>query len=101
MGSLANLPPTPLPPAAIVRVLARFGRAELSSFISVAIDLLDLAEPDADLEEDDPAEEDDPSGHCDEDGINTTLRRAYASGAGCAISDPDSEHDGREHEDYV
>lgn len=36
----------PPPPAAVSRVLATFGRAELAGFIAVAIDLLDLAEPD-------------------------------------------------------
>lgn len=43
------------------------------------------------LEEDDPAEEDDESGQCDEDGINTNLHAECAPGAGCTISDDDSD----------
>lgn len=45
------------------------------------------------------AEEDDPSGIFDEDGINTMLAFATGYGPGCAISDPDCEHDGREIDD--
>ena len=101
MSALERFPAAqPVPPAAISRVLSRFDRPALEGFISVALDLLDLADGDADIEpngdevdgsmgEDDfcshaeggmsgigcplsdPGEEDDPSGQCDEDGINT------------------------------
>lgn len=40
----------PVPPAAVSRLLARFDRAALAGFIEVAIELLDLADGDADLE---------------------------------------------------
>jgi len=40
----------PVPPAAVSRILSRFDRARLGAFISVAIDLLDAAEGDDDLE---------------------------------------------------
>lgn len=40
----------PVPPAAISRVLSRFDRDQLAGFIAVAIDLLDLADGDPDLE---------------------------------------------------
>jgi hypothetical protein len=100
MGAQFILPP----PSAITRLLSRFDRDQLAGFISVAIDLLDFTDGDADTEDADPAEEDDPSGQCDEDGINTArhlIQHTYgANGPGCPISDPDEEHDGREHEDW-
>ncbi len=40
----------PPPPAAVSRVLATFDRDQLAGFITVAIDLLDLADGDTDLE---------------------------------------------------
>lgn len=40
----------PPPPAAVTRVLSRFDRAQLAGFIAIAIDLLDVADGDADLE---------------------------------------------------
>ncbi len=70
MGHFASAPP-----AAVSRVLASFDRDQLAGFVAVAIDLLDLADGDAELEDDDadvehdvdredddPLEEDDPSG---------------------------------------
>lgn len=80
-----------LPPAAITNVLMRHSRQEIEGFISVAIELLDLADSDPDTEEDDPA------GVCDEDGINT--EHFSSLGPGCIISDCDNEHDGCEPED--
>lgn len=52
MGHFATVPP-----AAITRILSGFERDELAGFIAVAIDLLDMADGDLDLEEDDPPEE--------------------------------------------
>ena len=52
-----------------------------------------------DDEEDDAPEDDDPAGQCDEDGINTEFATACGGGAGCIISDPDAEHDGREQDE--
>jgi hypothetical protein len=46
----------PPPPAAVSRVLATFDRHQLEGFIAVALDLLDLADGDLDMEEDDPPE---------------------------------------------
>lgn len=43
-------PPTP-PMPAVARILARFNRESLSGFIEVAIGLLDVMEPDPDLED--------------------------------------------------
>lgn len=53
MGMISNPSGVPVPPAAISRVLGRFSRVELEGFISIAIELLDLADGDPDLEEDD------------------------------------------------
>jgi hypothetical protein len=40
----------PAPPAAVSRVLATFDRDQLAGFVAVAIDLLDLADGDTDVE---------------------------------------------------
>lgn len=105
------------PPAmpAVARILSRFERSQLEGFISVAIDLLDVADGDPDAEREDPAGEtvpvvDDPEVPPEEDDGDPDLEEtdaedsfvlsaravAYGSGPGCAISDPDTEHDGRE-----
>lgn len=84
------------PPAAAAliasRLLNKHSAHEIAEAVEVLIDLLDLIGGDPD------AEEDDPPGQCDEDGINTLLAFATGYGPGCTISDPDAEHDGREHE---
>ena len=91
MGALDRIP---APPAAISRVLARFDRPALEGFIAVALDLLDLADGDPDLEEagdetDGNSAEDEPCARFAEMG----------NGLGCDVSDPGgSEHDGREPE---
>lgn len=73
-----------IPPAPVLAILSRYRREDIEAFIAVAIDLLDLADGDADREEDDP------HGECSEDGINTSLARARHGGPGCQISDGDS-----------
>jgi hypothetical protein len=62
----------PPPPAAISRVLASFNREQLAGFITVAIDLLDLADGDPESEE--PNLEDSFTSH-------------QADGPGCPIAD--------------
>ncbi len=47
------------PPAAIMRVLSRYDRPRLAAFVTVAIDLLDILDGDADLE---PNGDDEPNG---------------------------------------
>ena len=95
MGALQQIGPAPMP--AVARVLSRFDRPQLEAFLSVAIDLLDVMDGDADTEEDDPP------GQCDEDEVNTDLAMACGGGPGCAISDQGGdEHDGCEpDEDLV
>lgn len=74
-----------VPDVDILQRLARHSRKEIEGFIAVAIDLLDMADPDPDIEEDDPC------GQADEDGINTITpgeaSRYYNPGPGCIISD--------------
>lgn len=55
-GAPTRAPFIPAPPAAITRVLSRFDRDQLASFIVVAIDLLDVAAGDPDLEDGHDAE---------------------------------------------
>lgn len=55
MGAFSNIPP-----AAITRVLSGFDRATLVGFVTVAIDLMDLADGDPD-EESDPFNEGEPA----------------------------------------
>jgi hypothetical protein len=97
MGAQTNplsftLAPGMAPAAPLLRLLSRFDRQKVEAFAEISIALLDLIDPDSDLEDDDPA------GQCDEDGINTDLERAFSGSPGCAISDNDHEHDGREEE---
>lgn len=78
----------PAPPAAVVRLLARYSRDELASFIAVAIDLLDLAEGDNDVEAngdelDSTLAEDDFCEH----------RFAGRGEPGCPVSDPGEDDD--------
>ena len=81
-------PFTRIPPAAVSRVLASFSRDELSGFIAVAIDLLDLAEGDTDLE----PNGDELDGSLGEDDWHPA-GLAFA-GPGCPISDPGGcQHD--------
>ena len=51
-----------IPPASILAILSRYSRHEIESFITVAIDLLDLADGDPDIE-----------GAHDEDEISTAF----------------------------
>lgn len=141
-----QLPPMP----AVARILSRFDRAQLASFIEVAIDLADAMDGNTDAEDDyaedsfdipahavglsagpgcnvtdcgdtawiewdamraaqkqgqnftaghEDAEEDDDAGQCTEDEISTALCLKFGSGAGCDISDSDTDDDG-EHPSY-
>jgi hypothetical protein len=94
-----NAPFNPAPPAAITRVLSRFGRNQLAGFIAVAIDLLDLADRDPDIEEDDAEDSFAPS---------LIALQLAGNGPGCTIGDPDLAvddqgcddlNDDREHDD--
>ncbi|ALR22066.1 hypothetical protein [Sphingobium baderi] len=55
MGVINHPARQPAPPAAISRILSRYSRFELEAFVEVAIGLMDAADGDCDLEDDDPA----------------------------------------------
>ncbi|MEP7222652.1 MAG: hypothetical protein ABI673_08300 [Novosphingobium sp.] len=78
---------------AVARILSRFDRDQLASFIAVAIDLADAMDGDPE------AEDDDPSGACDEDGINTLTGFTRGGGPGCEISDCDHAVDDKNCDD--
>ena len=78
-GAFASPFVTEVPPAAVMRLLSRYERKELASFVAVAIDLLDLADGDPDLE-----------GSCDEDEISRCTdigRSVLTDKPGCEIAD--------------
>ena len=79
----------PLP--AIAATMARFDRASLEGFVEVAIAVLDCADGDPDIEEDDA------TGQYDEDYYTGRQPKGY--GPGCPISDLGGcQHDDREEE---
>ena len=51
MSTLGHILAPRVPPAAVSRVLSRFDRPAFDGFISVALDLLELADCDSDFEE--------------------------------------------------
>lgn len=103
------------PAAAVSRVLATFDRQQLEGFIAIAIDLLDLADGDPDMEDDDRAGEtigvkDDPDVPPEEEEGDPDLEQTMdeddwydhpANGPGCPVSDPGGacEHEDDEEDD--
>lgn len=85
----AYVPPMP----AVARILAQFDRERLAGFIEVAIGLLDVMDPNSDME----ANGDELDGDCSEDDFMDF--GGLGTGPGCIIGDPDAEHCGREPED--
>lgn len=75
------LPSAPPMAPAVMRILGRYDRAALVSFISVAIDLLDVVDGDPDVE----ANGDELDGNRAED----EFVRHAGNGPGCPLSDPD------------
>lgn len=83
---MATMHPSAIAPApAVMRILGRFDRQLLASFITVAIDLLDVVDGDADAEPN--ADEDD--GNASED----DFMHHEPNGPGCPIADPDAAVD--------
>ena len=74
MDSFAYAPP----PAAVIRILAKHSREELSGFIACALDLLDLADGDSDLEN---------ATDLEDDFALSPRAIGYATGPGCEVSD--------------
>jgi hypothetical protein len=73
---------------AVLSVLSRFDRQSLASFITVAIDLLDVVDGDTDAE----LNGDEEDGTDAEDELSRFAGRVHA-GPGCSISDPDAAVD--------
>jgi hypothetical protein len=81
-----------VPPAAVMRVLQQFDRAELEGFISIAIGLLDVADGDADIEN---------ATNIEDDFALTGNAQTFAelSGPGCPIADVGEVDDEAEDDD--
>lgn len=77
------------PAPAVMEILSRFDRKQLSGFIAVAIDIADAMDGDSDFE-----------GQCNEDEMSRCMddgRSPPSGGPGCIYSDDGGcEHDGRE-----
>jgi hypothetical protein len=78
-----------MPPApAVMRILGKFDRQALASFITVAIELLDVVDGDSDTEPNGDEQDGQPSE--DEFMIHSL---AAGGGPGCLIADPDKAVD--------
>ena len=80
-AALVTLPGTFPPMPAVARILARHDRGKLAAFVTVAIDLLDVLDGDADQE-----------GECSEDEVSRCTDLGgpvIGDGPGCDIADPD------------
>lgn len=88
MGSMGTF--QPVPPAAVSRVLATFERRQLEGFIAVALDLLDLADGDPDLEN---------ATDTEDDFALSPLAHYFTSGPGCTVSDPGGAAEGEDDEE--
>lgn len=91
-SALVTLPSHVAPMPAVMRTLAQFDRKSLEAFIIVAISLLDVVDGDPDVELNGDETDHTGSEEC------FVEHNFYEPGAGCVVSDPDAEHDGREHE---
>lgn len=89
MLELQTAPPSPV---IVVQALARLNRNQLAGIITVAIDLLDIADGDTDLE---------PNGdELDGDWRSEDSFEYHGGyGPGCPVADDDHEEDGCEPDD--
>ena len=84
---MATMHPSAKPPApAVMQVLSRFDRQSLASFITVAIELLDVVDGDSDTE----PNGDELDGNPSEDEF---MCHGGGDGPGCPIADPDKAVD--------
>lgn len=68
-----------VPPAPVLQVLSRYRREDIEAFVAIAIDLMDLADGDPDIENATDAED---------EGI-TAAALEFTDGPGCIIADTD------------
>ncbi len=83
----------PVQPISISHILSRFDRTQLEGFVAIAIDLMDLADGDADIE----ANGDELDGTAGEDDFYPHSN--WRGEPGCPISDPDKGVDDEPHGD--
>ena len=85
MNALAAFPASP-PLIAVARVLGRFDRSTLEAFLTVAVELLDVADGDADLED---------ATDLEDDHALSRLATGYDSGRGpgCEVADTGEDDD--------
>lgn len=88
MGAIGSNEPAAPPPPAVMRILGRYSREELAMFVTVAIDLMDLAEPDTELEP--TGDEQDGQFAEDEPAARFAVTK---DGPGCIVADPDMAAD--------
>lgn len=81
MGNVAQFPSAYPPAPAVMAILSRFDRKQLSGFIAVAIDLADAMDGDTDVE----LNGDEADGNASED----DFMQHGGEGPGCPIADPD------------
>ena len=95
-SNITRIMPTSRAQAALVARLCSMPRRRLERTIEALIAVCDLLDPDPDLE---PAG-DEQDGTFAEDEEAARFEH-MSDGPGCAIGDPDAEHDGREIEDAL
>ena len=86
------------PMPAVARVLSRFDRASLGAFVAVAIDLMDLADGEPDLEHDGTENDSDGDEKGDPAFVEWTSHRTARSSAHCIVAgEEDAEQDDGDH----
>lgn len=80
-----TLAPGMAPAAPLMRLLSRFDRRKVEAFAEISIAMLDLMDPDPDLE----PNGDELDGSNAEDDYHGSANTGLWSGPGCPISDPD------------
>lgn len=73
-----------IPPAPVLAVLSRYRREDIEAFIAIAIDLVDLADGDPDLEDATDAED---------EGLSPEAIENGSDGPGCILMDNSNEDD--------
>lgn len=98
MGNMETI--APAPPAVVSRVLATFDRDQLAGFIAVAIDLLDFADGDPDVEPNGDEEDSDGDERGDPAWIEWhTMRGSQKGGHNLLAGQEDDEDDDPAEED--
>lgn len=91
-GSISAFPATP-PLVAVAAILGRFDRQTLEAFMTVAVELIDIADGDPDLEN---------ATDLEDDHALSPLALGFDTGRGpgCAVCDTDEDDDPAEEDDH-